>query len=569
MLGLSAVLASPKTSVALSVAEYFSVSYDLKLSATEVNAGDSFNVIVTGSAVCKKNLPLTVSSVTASSRIIAENQDTGTRITLNSGYSVTLSPFPSSQGQSLERSVTVPLAFPASCASGTYTVIGELVDAKAKVGILPSVSVTEFLPSTQAIGTVVYHGTGSSAPGGGGGGGGGAIVAPPTTTPAPPARPGVLDVKGYVSGNGTFLQPASPQSADGTVHLAISENTSGLLQSQPLQEITVTRVEETLPATANTAIVGVPYRLGPHGAKFVPPITLTFTYSDNAVPTGANETAMRIALWDESVDPATWAILEPCTVDPVSNSITVSIDHFSVYAILAGTRPAAFTASDLKVSPSEATLGQQVSISAKITNTGDLASRHVSELVDNGWTIGKKEVMLAGGGSAEVYFTYKPDMPGSHAIDIDGLKGTFTVKALPKTPPASSPPPAPASFTPSDLTVTPSQVHSGEPVTIRLFIRNTGDLPGTYHLDISVNNAIAFNRGVDLDGHTGQEIIWSTASNVPGSYAVSAGGLAGSFTVIAKPPRLWPIAGIVGGTLSLAAAAVIFITSKRRKHPAD
>ncbi len=566
MLGLSAVLASPETSVALSVEEFFSISYDLKLSANEASAGDSLNVIVTGSAVCKKNLPLSVSSVTASSRIIAENQETGARVTLNSGYTVTLSPFPSTQGQSLQKSITVPLTFPAGCASGTYTVIGELIEAKAKAVLW--IPVTGYLPSTQTIGTVVYHSAGGSAPGGGAGGGG-AIAAPPTTT-APPAHPGILDLKSYVSSNGTFLRVASPQSADGNVRLAISENTSGLLQDQPLQEITVTRVEETLPATTNTAIVGVPYRLGPPGAKFKPPITLTFTYSDNKVPTGANETAMRIALWDESVDPATWVVLEPCTVDPLTNSITVSIDHFSVYAVLARTRPAAFVASDLKVSPPEPAAGQQVSISAKITNTGDLASRHEVPLVVDGWTMGKKEVMLAGGGSAEVFFTYKPEVPGSHAVDIDGLKGVFNAKAAPvgsPTPP-SSPPPAPASFTVSDLTITPSQVHPGEPVTVRLFIRNTGEASGTYHLDISINNAIAFNRGISLDGHSGQEVIWSTASNVPGSYAVKAGGLAGSFTVTPTPPRIWHIAGIIGGTLSLAAAAVMFIKSKRRKHPA-
>jgi hypothetical protein len=169
----------------------------------------------------------------------------------------------------------------------------------------------------------------SNYSGGGGGGGGGETT---TTTTTSTVTPGVTDVSCYVTSEGVFTQTITAVSADGRVTLNIPEGTKGYTldasgNQVPLSEISI--VPTDAPIGANTIkVLGQIYELGPTGAHFEPQITLTFTYDPSAVPAGQTPV---ITYWDAAL--GDWVEIEGGVVDPVAGTITVSVSHFTTFAV--------------------------------------------------------------------------------------------------------------------------------------------------------------------------------------------------------------------------------------------
>ncbi len=110
---------------------------------------------------------------------------------------------------------------------------------------------------------------------------------------------------------------------------------------------------------------------------------------------------------------------------------------------------AAFASSDLSISPSEVAIGETVTISVTVANTGNASGSYEMTLKINDVVDATKEVTLEAGASKEVTFTTAKDVAGSYSVAVNGLTGSFTVKvAAPPpptpTPPAPAPTPAPA-----------------------------------------------------------------------------------------------------------------------------
>jgi PGF-pre-PGF domain-containing protein len=91
--------------------------------------------------------------------------------------------------------------------------------------------------------------------------------------------------------------------------------------------------------------------------------------------------------------------------------------------------PAAFTTSALTISPGEVDIGQDVTISVMVANTGELSGSYEVALKLDGVVVDTKHVTLAGGASEQVTFTTAKDAAGTYTVNINGLSGTFTVKA--------------------------------------------------------------------------------------------------------------------------------------------
>jgi len=96
--------------------------------------------------------------------------------------------------------------------------------------------------------------------------------------------------------------------------------------------------------------------------------------------------------------------------------------------------PTAFTVSALTISPSQVSVGQGVSISVTVTNTGDLAGTCTVTLKINGIVENTENVTLAGGENRQVMFTISEDIEGTYNVEVGGQTGAFTVAKLPPTP---------------------------------------------------------------------------------------------------------------------------------------
>ncbi len=156
-----------------------------------------------------------------------------------------------------------------------------------------------------------------------GGGGGGAVTSEGTTF-----------LYGAVDSQGKFVQDITAKSADKKVELDIDRGVIGKTKTgQRLTKITVNSMTIPPAPPAQSSTLGLTYDLGPDGATFNPSITITFTYDPASIPEGVDEADLSLAYYDSST--GEWVVLEGIVVDPVNNTISGQVSHFTAFAIIA------------------------------------------------------------------------------------------------------------------------------------------------------------------------------------------------------------------------------------------
>ncbi|MFC2003424.1 Ig-like domain-containing protein, partial [Chloroflexota bacterium] len=284
-----------------------------------------------------------------------------------------------------------------------------------------------------------YGGFGSISSGMAGGGGG------------PGAPPPGLHMLSAVQAMGRFTETVVIMSDDNLCKMRIAKGTIGLMSyGRGLTYISMVKSKAPPSPPTDSSVVGVVYDFRPDRATFEPPIITTITYDPNEIPEGVNENNLVIAMWDSAT--GNWVELDS-TVDPDNNTITAPVSHFTAFTIVAFTRPAAFTTRDLSITPTEVEIGQEVTISILVTNTGDLTGSHEVGLNIDSVVVETQEVRLDGGDSKTVIFKVTPNTAGERTVNINSLEGTFKVQATspappppalePTPPPAAAPPAAP------------------------------------------------------------------------------------------------------------------------------
>lgn len=232
-------------------------------------------------------------------------------------------------------------------------------------------------------------------------------------------------------------------SADEMVTLYISKGVLAQTEDkQRLRKIEVWPMAEPPPLPDNGYIIGIAYDFSPDGATFDPAIELEMRYDPSQIPDGLDEEDLLIAYYDEDV--GKWVECE-CTCDPETHCITARVYHFTCFAIFGyevivppviPVIPAEFIVSDLTVSPTEVNIGERVSISLIVANTGGQLGSYKVTLKINGVVEATKEVTVHAGFSKELIFTILKDVAGTYSVDVDGLAGSFRVKEKPvPTPP--------------------------------------------------------------------------------------------------------------------------------------
>jgi len=135
----------------------------------------------------------------------------------------------------------------------------------------------------------------------------------------------------------------------------------------------------------------------------------------------------------------------------------------------AGTAPTApfFFFGDLTISPTEVDIGQIVTISITVRNTGDMAGSHEVTLKIDGVVEATKKVTLEISASEKVTFTISKDVAGTYSVAAGGhiegltshdLTGSFTVwEVLPTTTtPTTTTPTTTTPTTTTPTTTTPT-----------------------------------------------------------------------------------------------------------------
>lgn len=146
------------------------------------------------------------------------------------------------------------------------------------------------------------------------------------------------------------------------------------------------------------------------------------------------------------------------------------------------------------------------------------------------------------------------------------------------------PPPAPAAFTVSSLTIQPTEVQPEETVTITVSVANTGGTEGSYTVTLLVNGIKEAEKSVTVAAGESQLVSFAVAKEKAGSYSVVVDGLSGSFMVAAppvpppppapapapppvKPPINWPlIGGIIAAAIVVALLIYFLVVVRRRAY---
>jgi len=196
------------------------------------------------------------------------------------------------------------------------------------------------------------------------------------------------------------------------------------------------------PPLKNGCII-IAYSFTPDGATFGPPIELEMGYDPAQIPSGIDEKDLLIAYYDEGA--GVWIEIDG-VVDTTNNTITAKLSHFTAFAIVGyqvAPGPAAFTISSLAISPTEADIGQNVTINAIVANTGGETGSYQVILKINDVVEATEEVTVSAGASKKVTFTTAKDVVGSYSVDVNGLSDSFAVTTLVPTPTPPTTPPTP------------------------------------------------------------------------------------------------------------------------------
>ncbi len=314
---------------------------------------------------------------------------------------------------------------------------------------------------------------------------------------------------------------------------------------------------------SSNIIVGLVYDMDPDGATFTPPATLTITYDPALITEGYSEDTLAIALYNE--DTGEWTVLEGCILDKDNQTISVPLSHFTYVTVLAYPSPAEFTTGMLTISPTQVYVGESVSISTIITNTGlQEGTYNVTLRIDN-VVVTTREVTLAGGESGTITYTVSRDAPGTYNVNVNGKKGSFTVKE--KVVP---PEPEPAAFSVTGLIIYPTSVEIGESITIRVSVANTGDLSGTYTATLKIDNIVVETKDVTLEGGTSETVVFTTSRDTAGTYTISIDGQSDTFAVreapeepAAKQINWWLIGGIIAGVIAISIIVWLVVMHRR------
>jgi len=87
----------------------------------------------------------------------------------------------------------------------------------------------------------------------------------------------------------------------------------------------------------------------------------------------------------------------------------------------------------LTINPTEINPGQELIITATVTNTGDIEGSYMAELKINDTTQETMQVIVDAGETQALSFLVSKDTPGIYEVAIGGLNGQFEV-LKPATP---------------------------------------------------------------------------------------------------------------------------------------
>jgi uncharacterized membrane protein len=122
----------------------------------------------------------------------------------------------------------------------------------------------------------------------------------------------------------------------------------------------------------------------------------------------------------------------PASIDTEGDQITLSLfpSQWEISYVFPLVPPADFQVSNLQATPPNVAVGEEVTVSVKVTNVGGQSGSHSLTLVINQTIEDTRTVTLSEGESTTEEFKVTKQTPGTYNIEIDGLVSEFTVREM-------------------------------------------------------------------------------------------------------------------------------------------
>jgi uncharacterized membrane protein len=119
----------------------------------------------------------------------------------------------------------------------------------------------------------------------------------------------------------------------------------------------------------------------------------------------------------------------PASIDTDGNTITLSLfpSQWQIIYVLPLTPPAEFQINDLEVMPTDAEVGEEVTVSVKVANIGGQSGSYILLFTVNQTTADTRTVTLDKGASATIEFKIAEQTSGTYIVEVAGQVSQFTV----------------------------------------------------------------------------------------------------------------------------------------------
>jgi len=135
------------------------------------------------------------------------------------------------------------------------------------------------------------------------------------------------------------------------------------------------------------------------------------------------------------------------------------------------------------------------------------------------------------------------------------------------------PPPLPAEFRISDLTINPERSQLGNPVIINLNITNTGEVAGSYEMYLIIDGIVRAVKEITLAGQSIETVSFEVSNLAAGKHQVKIAGLTGEFQIVQAAAALpdettigWFFAELSLGIVIITLLSSLFLIIRRARR---
>ena len=182
-------------------------------------------------------------------------------------------------------------------------------------------------------------------------------------------------------------------------------------------------------------------------------------------------------------------------------AVVIAIAGIGCYFALKDRPKAEFEVSSFTLSSTEAKVGESITASATVRNSGGATGTYRVALTIDGVEVDSKEVTLAPGETETITFTITKNVSGTFTIGIGGLTENLKVRT-------------PAQFEVFNLTFSPGEVvEIGHPVVVSATVKNVGDLEGTYTVELKINGETQETKEIWLAGGASETVSFTVTES--------------------------------------------------------